>query len=95
VLHNERQGDNFVNTCRHTLTLFDRCYFSAAFFLEWQQVAMQTHWLTPVKSKLYYYQVIERYSDYDMLIEQSVSPQTRKAALYLPAVWRTRMVSYV
>lgn len=78
----------------HTLTLFDRCYFSAAFFLEWQQSGTCTHWLTPVKSKLRY-QVVERYSDYDMLIEMPVSPQARKAAPHLPAVWRARMVSYV
>lgn len=78
----------------HTLTLFDRCYFSAAFFLEWQQSGTCTHWLTPVKSKLRY-QVVERYSDYDMLIEMPVSPQARKAAPHLPAVWRARMVSYI
>lgn len=78
----------------HTLTLFDRCYFSAAFFLEWQQAGTQTHWLTPVKSKLRY-KIIERYSDYDMLIEMPVSPQAREAAPHLPAVWRARMVSYV
>lgn len=78
----------------HTLTLFDRCYFSAAFFLEWQQAGTATHWLTPVKSKLRY-EVIERYSDYDMLIEMPVSPQARKVAPHLPAVWRARMVSYV
>ncbi|MCP1108624.1 IS4 family transposase, partial [Serratia nevei] len=77
----------------HTLTLFDRCYFSAAFLLEWQQAGKQTHWLTPVKSHLRY-QVLERYSDYDMLIEMPVSPQARKAAPHLPAVWRARMVSY-
>ena len=70
----------------HTLTLFDRCYFSASFLLEWQQAGEQTHWLTPVKSHLRY-QVVERYSDYDMLIEMPVSPQARKAAPHLPAVW--------
>ncbi|EPE4171430.1 transposase [Yersinia enterocolitica] len=78
----------------HTLTLFDRCYFSAAFFLEWQLAGTATHWLTPVKSKLRY-EVIERYSDYDMLIEMPVSPQARKATPHHPAVWRARMVSYV
>nr|WP_159873206.1 MULTISPECIES: transposase [unclassified Raoultella] len=30
-----------------------------------------------------------------MLIEMPVSPQSRKAAPHLPAVWRARMVSYV
>ncbi len=78
----------------HSLTLFDRCYFSASFLLEWQQAGAETHWLTPVKSKLRY-RVIERYSDYDMLIEMPVSPQTRKAAPHLPAVWQARMVSYM
>lgn len=78
----------------HSLTLFDRCYFSAAFLLEWQQAGTQTHWLTPVKNKLRY-EVIECYSDYDMLIEMPVSPQARRTAPHLPAFWRARMVSYV
>jgi len=47
----------------NSLTLFDRCYFSASFLLEWQQSGTQTYWLTPVKSKLRY-QVIERYRNH-------------------------------
>ncbi|WP_334663078.1 hypothetical protein [Klebsiella pneumoniae] len=57
----------------HALTLFDRCYFSASFLMEWQEAGTQNHWLTPVKSKLQY-KVVERYSDYDMLVEMPVSP---------------------
>ncbi|UJD89879.1 hypothetical protein FS594_14420 [Rahnella aquatilis] len=78
----------------HSLPLFDRCYFSAAFFLEWQQAGTCIHWLKPVKNKLRY-QVIERYSDHDMLIGIPISPQARKAPPHFLVVWRARMVSYV
>ncbi|MEF1207019.1 hypothetical protein REH76_06040 [Photobacterium damselae] len=44
-----------------SLTLFDRCYFSAELLLSWQQFDCNSHWLTPVKSGLRY-DVIDRYS---------------------------------
>lgn len=31
----------------HTLTLFDRCYFSASFLLEWQQAGAQSSPASP------------------------------------------------
>ena len=76
----------------NSLTLFDRAYFSAELLLSWEQAGGERHWLTPVKSKLRY-EVIERFSDYDCLIEMPVSPQAQAQAPYLPKTWRARMVS--
>ncbi len=36
----------------HSLTLFDRCYFSADLLLSWQESAENAQWLMPAKRKL-------------------------------------------
>ncbi|HIF9143177.1 TPA: IS4 family transposase, partial [Photobacterium damselae] len=76
-----------------SLTLFDRCYFSAELLLSWQQFGCNSHWLTPVKSGLRY-DVIDRYSDNDLLIEMPISPQARAKNPTLPNTWRARLVTY-
>jgi hypothetical protein len=76
----------------NSLTLFDRAYFGAELLLSWQQAGRRCHWLTPVKQKMRY-DVIERFSDYDCLIEMPVSPQARKKAPHLPEKWQARMVT--
>ncbi len=54
----------------NSLTLFDRCYFSADLLINWQKAASNSYWLTPIKRKLRY-EVIEEYVDNDM----PISPQ--------------------
>ncbi len=61
----------------NSLTLFDRCYFSADLLLNWQQFGVSSHWLTPVKKSMRY-EIIERDADNDLLIAMSASPQARK-----------------
>ncbi|MBB1274817.1 IS4 family transposase [Psychromonas sp. SR45-3] len=76
-----------------SLTLFDRCYFSADLMLNWQQFGINAHWLTPVK-KAMRYEVIDRYADNDLLIEMPVSPQARAKNPTLPETWQVRMICY-
>ena len=76
-----------------SLTLFDRCYFSADLMLNWQQFGINAHWLTPVKKNMRY-EVIERLSDNDLLIEMPVSPQARAKNPTLPETWQARMICY-
>jgi hypothetical protein len=76
-----------------SLTLFDRCYFSADLMLNWQQFGLNSHWLTPVKKNMRY-DVIDRYADNDLLIEMPVSPQARAKNPTLPETWRARMICY-
>jgi hypothetical protein len=77
----------------NSLTLFDRCYFSADLMLNWQQVGLNKHWLTPVKKSMRY-EVIERFANNDLLIEMPVSPQARKKNPSLPETWQARMICY-
>ena len=76
-----------------SLTLFDRCYFSADLMLNWQQFGINAHWLTPVKKSMRY-EVIKRYADNDLLIEMPVSPQARAKNPTLPETWQARMICY-
>lgn len=76
-----------------SLTLFDRAYFSAELLLAWQQQQPDSHWLTPMKSKLRH-RVITRFSDHDGLIEMPVSPQAQATYPHLPATWQARLVTY-
>jgi hypothetical protein len=76
-----------------SLTLFDRCYFSADLLLSWEANGSNTHWLMPVKSRQRY-EVITRYSDNDLLIEMPVSYQARAKNPALPTTWQARMICY-
>lgn len=77
----------------HSLTLFDRCYFSADLLLSWQESAENSQWLMPAKSKLRY-EIIERYAENDMLISMPISPQAQRQNPNLPARWEARLVLY-
>lgn len=76
-----------------SLTLFDRCYFSADLLLSWENSGENTHWLMPVKRRQRY-EIITRYSENDLLIEMPISPQARAKNPTLPATWKARMVCY-
>ncbi len=75
----------------NSLTLFDRGFFSAELFTSWQGASANSHWLTPIKSKMRH-KIIESHSEYDHLIEMPVSPQAKKAAPYLGNTWRARLI---
>ncbi|WFQ80308.1 IS4 family transposase [Xenorhabdus sp. SF857] len=75
----------------NTLTLFDRGFLSAELFQAWQGTGKNTHWLTPIKSKMRY-DVIQEYSPYDKLIDMPVSPQARQLHPHLEKTWRARLV---
>lgn len=77
----------------HSLTLFDRCYFSAELLLSWQQAQPESHWLTPLKRKMRY-RVVESFSEHDCLVEMPISPQSRAQYPHLPATWRARMLRF-
>ncbi|RKE93332.1 IS4 family transposase [Xenorhabdus ehlersii] len=75
----------------NTLTLFDRGFLSAELFQSWRGAGKNTHWLTPIKSKMRY-DIVEEYSPYDKLIEMPVSPQAQQAHPHLGKTWRARLI---
>lgn len=82
-----------VDTPDNSLTLFDRCYFSADLFTQWQSAGNERHWLTPIKNKMRY-EIVEEFAANDLLIDMPVSPQARKQNPSLPEKWRARFIAY-
>ena len=77
----------------NSLTLFDRCYFSADLLISWNAAASNSHWLTPVKRKLRY-EVVEHFAENDMLISMPISPQAQRNNPNLPTHWQARLILY-
>lgn len=75
----------------HSVTLFDRAYFSAAFLLDWQAAGQQRHWLMRAKDNLRH-ELVEQLGQGDALIRMPVSPQARKARPDLPSHWQARLI---
>ncbi|MBV8037277.1 IS4 family transposase, partial [Roseateles sp.] len=75
----------------HSLTLFDRAYFSAAFLPDWQAAGEQRHWLMRAKDNLRH-EVVEQFAPGDALIRMPISPQARKSRPELPSRWQARLI---
>jgi hypothetical protein len=75
----------------HSITLFDRAYFSAAFLLDWQQAGQQRHWLMRARDKLRY-EVVQTLGEGDWLIRMPVSPRARQLRPELSSHWQARLV---
>lgn len=75
----------------HSLTMFDRAYFSAAFLLRWQQ-GQQRHWLMRAKDKLRH-EVERTLAPGDQLIRMPVSPRARQLDPQLPSHWQARLIT--
>lgn len=61
----------------HSITLFDRAYFSAAFLMGWQQGGIQRHWLMRAKDNLRH-EVMQELGEGDWLIRMPVSQRARQ-----------------
>jgi hypothetical protein len=75
----------------HSVTLFDRAYFSAAFLLDWQSAGAQRHWLMRARDNLRH-EIVEQLAPGDALMRMPVSPQARKARPELPSHWQARLI---
>lgn len=77
----------------HSITLFDKGFWSADLLLSLARQGEQRHWLIPPRQNLQG-EVLEVYSPNDQLIRMKVSPQARKKNPELPEYWDVRQVSY-
>lgn len=75
----------------HSVTLFDRAYFSAAFLLDWQAAGEQRHWLMRAKDNLRH-EPVEQLAPGDTLIRMPVSPRARQLRPELPSHWQARLI---
>lgn len=75
----------------HSITLFDRAYFSADFLIHWQTAGTNSHWLMRAKDNLRY-EVIEKFSSKDYLIRMPISPRAQKINPNLGGFWEARLI---
>lgn len=76
----------------HSLTLFDRAYFSAAFLLGWQSGGQQRHWLMRAKDNLRH-EVVDQLGPTDQIVRMPVSQRARRIDPSLPSHWQARLLT--
>ena len=80
-----------AETPDHSLTIFDRAYYAAAFLLDWQQAGQQRHWLMRAKTALRY-EVVHTLGEGDWWVRLPVSQQARQSRPDLPSHWEPRLI---
>ena len=75
----------------HSLTIFDRAYFSAAHLLAWQAAGEQRHWLMRAKDNLRG-EVVHTNARGDQLISMPITPRAQQLHPHLPATWQARLI---
>lgn len=75
----------------HSITLFDRAYFSAAFLMDWQHAGAQRHWLMRAKDNLRH-ELVQTLGEGDWLIRMPVSQRARQLRPELPSHWDARLI---
>ena len=89
-----RLADTFLQQIpNHSVTLFDKGFWSAELLLGLATAGENRHWLIPARQGLVSEELI-RYGKQDRLLRMKVSPQARKRNPELPAYWEVREVSY-
>lgn len=76
----------------HSLTLFDRGFYSLGLLHQWQQAGTERHWLMPLR-KGAQYEVIQRLGRQDAIVVLKTSPQARKQWPELPERLTARLLS--
>ncbi|HCG80334.1 MAG: IS4 family transposase [Oceanospirillaceae bacterium] len=77
----------------HSITLFDKGFWSADLLLSLQQEGQERHWLIPARKGLVA-EEIHRNNAHDRELRMKVSPQARKRNPTLPEFWTVREVTY-
>ncbi|QJR82174.1 IS4 family transposase [Alteromonas pelagimontana] len=77
----------------HSLTLFDRGYYSLGLLHSWQSVGEDTHWMIPARKDLQY-EVKHTLGKNDAIVTLSTTPQARKKFSELPENLTARLTSY-
>mgnify|MGYP001174534173 CR=1 FL=1 len=89
-----RLADDFMSRIPdHSITLFDKGFWSADLLLRLDSEGRQRHWLIPERKGLVA-ETVKTYGHNDRLLRMKVSPQARKRNPELPMTWEVRAVSY-
>ncbi len=76
----------------HSLTIFDKGFYSLGLLHQWQSQGTERHWLLPLRKDAQY-TVLRQLSKNDALIELATNPASRKKWSSLPEKLVVRLVS--
>jgi len=78
----------------HSLTIFDKGYYSLGLLNRWHQAGEHRHWMIPARKDLQY-EVIQRISPNDLRIRLTTTPQSRRKFNDLPNALEARLVTKI
>ncbi|HGE8238792.1 IS4 family transposase [Aeromonas sp. 82P] len=81
-----------ARTPDHSLTLFDKGFYSLGLLHAWQTAGCERHWLLPLK-KGTQYEVVRKLGRQDVLVRLKTSPQARKKWPHLPDTVEARLLT--
>ena len=81
-----------ARTPDHSLTLFDKGFYSLGLLHAWQTTGSERHWLLPLK-KGTLYEVVRKLGRQDALVRLKTSPQARKKWPQLPDTLEARLLT--
>ncbi len=81
-----------ARTPDHSLTLFDKGFYSLGLLHAWQTTGSERHWLLPLK-KGTQYEVVRKLGRQDVLVSLKTSPQARKKWPHLPETLEARLLT--
>ena len=81
-----------AQTPDHSLTLFDKGFYSLGLLHAWQSTGQERHWLIPLK-KGTQFEVVRKLGRQDVLVRLTTSPQARKKWPELPAQLAARLLT--
>lgn len=76
----------------HSLTLFDKGFYSLGLLHQWQSTGAERHWLLPLR-KGTQYRVVRKLCRGNKLVELTTTAQARKKWSGLPQVMQARLLS--
>lgn len=79
-------------TPNHSLTLFDKGFYSLGLLHAWQTAGRERHWLLPLKQGTQY-EVVRKLGRQDALVQLKTSPQARKKWPQLPEAMVARLLT--
>ncbi|WP_196137805.1 IS4 family transposase [Aliikangiella sp. G2MR2-5] len=81
-----------INTPDHSLTLFDRGFYSLGLLHHWQSEGTERHWLIPLR-KGTQYEVLRKLGRTQSIVRLTSNPRARKLWPNLPETIEARLVS--
>ncbi|WP_429188402.1 IS4 family transposase, partial [Aeromonas veronii] len=81
-----------ARTPDHSLTLFDKGFYSLGLLHAWQTTGSERHWLLPLK-KGTQYEVVRKLGRQYVLVQLKTSPQARKKWPQLPDTVEARLLT--